>query len=64
MIRKREDIWKGTVNYYEKFADYVQVVKVKGNAVTSLSGKVEFMVVNAKSALPPAGVDFSVSFGK
>src|SRR5581483_3005419 len=46
VIKKNEEVWGGTVNYYEKTVDFVQIVKVKGSAKTNLAGKVEYMVCN------------------
>lgn len=63
VIKKNEEVWGGTVNYYEKTVDFVQIVKVRGTAKTNLTGKVEFMVCNDEKCLPPAEVDFSVNIG-
>jgi Disulphide bond corrector protein DsbC len=63
VIKKKEEVWDGVVNYYEKNVDFVQVVKVKGSAKTNLAGKVEFMVCNDKECLPPVEVPFSVNIG-
>lgn len=63
VIKKKEDVWDGIVNYYEKTVDFVQVVKVKGSAKTNLAGKVEFMVCNDEKCLPPTEVEFSVNIG-
>ena len=63
VIKKKEEIWNGTVNYYEKMVDFVQVVKLKGNIKTALAGKVEFMVCNESQCLPPSTVDFKVNIG-
>lgn len=63
LIKKKEDVWDGVVNYYEKSVSFVQVVKVRGSAKTNLAGKVEFMVCNDEKCLPPAEVDFSVNIG-
>lgn len=63
LIKKKEDVWDGVVNYFEKTVDFVQVVKVKGSAKTNLAGKLEFMVCNDEKCLPPTEVDFSVSIG-
>jgi thiol:disulfide interchange protein DsbD len=43
--------------------DFVQQIKLKGNAKTNLAGKVEFMVCNDKQCLPPAEVDIKVPIG-
>jgi hypothetical protein len=63
VIRKKEEVWGGVVNYYENTVDFVQVVKIKGSAKTSLAGKVEFMVCNDSKCLPPAEIPFSINVG-
>jgi Disulphide bond corrector protein DsbC len=63
VIQKYESAWAHNVNYYEKNVDFVQVVKLKGNVKTDLSGKVEFMVCNDKQCLPPSEVDIKVNVG-
>lgn len=64
LIKKREEVWGGDVNFYEKSVDFVQVVKVKGNVKTSLAGKVSFMVCNDNLCLAPSDVDFNVNIGQ
>jgi len=63
LIKKKEEVWGGNVNYYEKTIDFVQVVKLRGNIKTSLVGNVEFMVCNEVQCLPPSKIDFSVNIG-
>lgn len=63
VISKVEEVWGGTVRYYEKSVTFVQQVKVRGTAKTNLTGKVEFMVCNDEKCLPPVEVDFSVKIG-
>lgn len=63
MVKKFESAWSHDVNYYENTVDFVQVVKLKSNVKTSLSGKVEFMVCNDRQCLPPADVDIKVNVG-
>ncbi|WP_276485064.1 protein-disulfide reductase DsbD domain-containing protein [Paraflavitalea pollutisoli] len=63
LIKKKEDVWDGVVNYYEHTVNFVQVVKVKGAAKTNLAGKVEYMVCNDEKCLPPAEINFSVNIG-
>ncbi len=63
VVKKKEEVWGGVVNYYEKTVDFVQVVKLKGNVKTNLAGSVEFMVCNDSQCLPPATVDFKVPIG-
>ena len=49
------------VKQYSDNVDFLQAVKVKGNAKTVIKGSVEFMVCNDKQCLPPKTVEFSVS---
>jgi hypothetical protein len=63
LIKKFETAWNHDVRYYEKSVDFVQVVKLKSNIKTDLSGKVEFMVCNDKQCLPPAEVEIKVNVG-
>ena len=63
LIRKKEDVWGGTVQYYEQSVEFVQVVKLRGNIKTNLAGTVEFMVCNEKQCLPPSTVDIKVNIG-
>jgi hypothetical protein len=63
VVRKFETAWNGSVNYYEKTVDFIQVVKLKGNIKTNLAGSVEFMVCNDNRCLPPSTVTFKVNIG-
>jgi hypothetical protein len=63
VVKKYESAWPGTVRYYEKTVDFVQVIKLKGNVKTSLAGKVEFVVCNDSQCLPPSEVEFKVAVG-
>lgn len=63
LIKKFETAWNHDVNYYERTVEFVQVVKLKSNVKTDVSGKVEFMVCNDHECLPPATVDFKVNVG-
>jgi thiol:disulfide interchange protein DsbD len=63
IIRKKEEVWGGVVNYYEKNVNFVQVVKLKGNIKTNISGKIEFMVCDDSQCLPPSEVEFNVNVG-
>lgn len=63
MVKKKEEVWGGDVQYYEKTVDFVQKVKLKGNVKTNLAGSVEFMVCNDTQCLPPATVEFKVNIG-
>jgi Thiol:disulfide interchange protein DsbD, N-terminal len=63
LIKKYESAWKGNVNYYEKTVNFIQTVKLKGNAKTNLAGTVEFMVCDDNLCLPPAEIPFTVNIG-
>ena len=63
MIKIYEKAWKTDVRYYERTVDFVQLVKIKRNSATSVTGKVEFMVSNDHEVLPPSDVDFLVKVG-
>ena len=63
LVSKFETAWSHDVKYYEKTVDFVQVVKLKGNAKTNLAGKVEFMVCNDRQCLPPSEVEIRVNIG-
>jgi DsbC/DsbD-like thiol-disulfide interchange protein len=63
VIKKKEEVWGGVVNYYEKSVSFIQVVKVKGNIKTNIAGKVEFMVCDDQLCLPPSQVEFTVNLG-
>jgi hypothetical protein len=50
-----------SANQYSDKVDFVQVVKLKVNAKTNLSGNVEFQTCDDKKCLPPKTVNFSVA---
>ena len=63
LVVKYDPTFQHDLKYYEKMVDFVQIIKIKGNAKTNLSGKVEFMVCNEKQCLPPSTVDIKVNVG-
>ena len=63
LVSKYESAWKHDVKYYEKSVDFVQVIKLKANVKTDLTGKVEFMVCNDKQCLPPSEIEIKVNVG-
>ena len=63
LVKKYESAWPGTVNFYEKTVDFVQVVKLRGDIKTTLAGAVEFIVCNDSQCLPPSKVDIKVNIG-
>ncbi len=60
MKKKHEEVFGVYVHYFKDKVDFVQVVKIKSNAKTSVSGKVEFMVCNDEQCLPPEEIPFSI----
>ena len=49
-----------SANQYSKKVDFVQVIKLKGNAKTNFTGSVEYQTCDDKKCLPPKTVNFSV----
>lgn len=58
-----EKVWNAKVSYYDDKVDFVQVVKSKVAAPTSLKGSVEYMVCDDKQCLPPKTVEFDIKLG-
>jgi thiol:disulfide interchange protein DsbD len=50
-----------SANQYSEKVDFVQIVKVRSNAKTNVSGSVEFQTCNDKKCLPPKTVNFNVA---
>jgi thiol:disulfide interchange protein DsbD len=50
-----------SANQYSGKVDFVQVVKVRGNAKTNVTGKLEFQTCDDKKCLPPKTVPFSIA---
>jgi thiol:disulfide interchange protein DsbD len=50
-----------TANQYSNKVDFVQVVKLRGNAKTNISGTVEFQTCNDEKCLPPKKINFNLS---
>lgn len=48
-----------SANQYSKKVDFVQVIKLKANAKTNVSGKIRFQTCNDEKCLPPKIVTFS-----
>ncbi len=63
IVKKKEEVFGGSTQSYEKTVDFVQLVKLKGNIKTSLAGTVDFMVCNDNQCLPPSSVEFKVNIG-
>lgn len=56
-----EKLFGVDVKQFSNKVIFVQKVKVKANAKTSLSGNVEFMLCNDRECLPPTTQKFSVA---
>lgn len=63
LVKKKEEVWGGMVNYFENSVNFIQVVKLKSNIKTTVAGKVAFMVCNDRECLAPSDLDFSVAVG-
>lgn len=50
-----------SANQYSGKVDFVQVVKLKANAKTNISGSVEFQTCNDEKCLPPKTVNFTIA---
>ena len=61
MEQHHEPLFNVDVKQFSDKVDFVQVVKVKGAANTSVSGTIESMACNDKQCLPPSTEKFSVS---
>ncbi len=60
IVSKYEDVFDVTVKYFEGNADFVQTVKLKAKAKTSISGSIEYMACNEQQCTPPQAVQFSI----
>jgi hypothetical protein len=49
-----------SANQYSNKVDFVQVVKLKANAKTNLTGNVEYQTCDDEKCLPPKTVTFSI----
>jgi hypothetical protein len=50
-----------SAHQYSKKVDFIQVVKLKSNAKTNISGNVEFQTCDDKKCLPPKTVNFNIA---
>ncbi|MEX8548607.1 MAG: sugar transporter [Mucilaginibacter sp.] len=58
---KYEQVFKLTVLFFEGKVDFVQVVKLRADVKTTLSGTVKFMVCNDHECLPPQNIPFKIT---
>lgn len=50
-----------SANQYANSVDFVQLVKLKANVKTNLTGNVEYQTCDDKKCLPPKTVNFSIT---
>lgn len=50
-----------SANQYSNKVEFVQVVKLKANAKTNISGSVEYQTCDDKKCLPPKTVNFNIA---
>ena len=55
-----DQVFDVDVKYFNDKVDFVQVVKLKTAATTSVSGTVEYMLCNDEKCLPPTKQNFDV----
>jgi thiol:disulfide interchange protein DsbD len=61
MEQRHEELFGVDVKQFSNKVDFVQIVKLKGRAKTSLNGSIEFMTCNDHECLPPKTQKFSIA---
>lgn len=56
-----EEVFDVDTKYFNDKVEFVQVVNVKGNAKTNVTGTVEYMACNDRECLPPKSVPFTIA---
>lgn len=56
-----EEVFDVDTKFFNDKVEFVQLVNVRGNAKTSVTGSVEFMACNDKECLPPKSVPFTIA---
>jgi len=59
--QRHEELFGVDVKQFSNKVEFVQTVKLKGKAKTSLNGSVEFMTCNDRECLPPKSVVFNIA---
>lgn len=59
--QRHEELFGVDVKQFSDKVDFVQTVKLRAAATTSLAGSIEFMVCNDHECLPPAVQKFSIA---
>jgi thiol:disulfide interchange protein DsbD len=60
LLKEFDNNFGSVLQFYADKVEFVQVVKLKANAKTSVNGEIEFMVCNDEKCLPPRKIPFSV----
>lgn len=60
LVQKYEEVFEVNTKYFDGNVSFVQVVKLKGNVKTSITGTIEFMACNNEQCMPPAEVPFTI----
>lgn len=58
--KQYDENFKTDVLYFSNKVEFVQTVKVKGNAKTNVAGTIEYMVCDDSKCLPPAKKTFDL----
>lgn len=61
LVTKFEEVFELDTKYYSDKVEFVQVINLKGNAKTNVTGTVEYMACNDTQCLPPKSVPFSIA---
>jgi len=57
----RDEVLDVSANQYSNQVSFVQTVKLKGNAKTAVTGKLEFQTCDDKKCLPPKTTNFIIA---
>ena len=60
LIKKFEEVFDVNVIYFDRDAEFVQLLKLKSNVKTRINGSIEFMACNDVQCLPPSQVPFQI----
>lgn len=61
LVKQHDDNFGVDVLHYADKVDFVQVVTVKGNIKTNVSGEVSYMICTDTRCLPPTTVTFNIA---
>lgn len=61
LIAEYDEAIQSKTKYYKDKVEFVQVVTLKNNTKTSVSGEVQFMVCDDNACLPPSKIPFTIA---